>query len=142
MRALERRRRSRLSALLLPSAGLWLMFAGIAISAGIARERWLVPRLGELGGHQVGTLLVAVVCLVVVEMFVVRQHLTPREALVIGLTWVLAAIAFEFGFGRYVDGLSWQRLLADYDLSRGRLLLLVWLTIGPGPFLLARWYRT
>jgi hypothetical protein len=38
----------------------------------------------------------------------------------------------------FVDGLSWSRLLADYDISRGRLLLLVWVTLGGGPFLLAR----
>ena len=48
------------------------------------------------------------------------------------------ASSFEFGFGHYVDGLTWTRLLADYDLSEGRLLLLLWGTICAGPFLLAR----
>lgn len=70
--------------------------------------------------------------------FVHRMRLEPDEALVIGIGWLLCAIAFEFGFGHYVDGLSWSRLLADYDLTRGRLLLLVWLAVGAGPFVLAR----
>jgi len=66
---------------------------------------------------------------------------SPEQALAIGLGWLVAAIAFEFGFGHFVDGLSWSRLLSDYDLSRGRLLLLVWVTVGGGPFVFARVYQ-
>lgn len=51
---------------------------------------------------------------------------------------LVLALAFEFGVGRYVDGLSWQHLLADYDLSRGRLLLLLWGTLAAVPFVLTR----
>jgi hypothetical protein len=66
------------------------------------------------------------------------MRLSPREALVIGAAWLLCAIAFEFGFGHYVDGLSWTRLLSDYDLSKGRLLLVLWLVVGIGPFVISR----
>jgi len=66
------------------------------------------------------------------------MRLRPDEALVIGLGWLLGAIAFEFGFGHYVDGVSWSRLLSDYDITRGRLLLLVWLAVGAGPYVLTR----
>lgn len=73
--------------------------------------------------------------------FVRRLRVQPDEALVIGIGWLLSAVLFEVVVGRYVDGLSWSRLLADYDLTRGRLLLLVWLTVGGGPFILARIQR-
>ena len=43
-------------------------------------------------------------------------------------------IAGRLGFGHFVDGLSWTRLLSDYDLSEGRLLLLLWLVGAAGPF--------
>jgi hypothetical protein len=56
----------------------------------------------------------------------------------VGAAWLLGAITFEFGFGHYVDGLSWTRLLSDYDLTEGRLLLLLWVVVGAGPFLLAQ----
>lgn len=127
-------------ALLLPSAAVWLIFAVIATAAGIARERWLVSRIGELGAHQVGTLLVCTAFLAVIAIFVDRMRPSRREAMAIGIAWLLFAMAFEFGFGRFVDGLSWNRLLSDYDLLRGRLLLLVWITIGAGPFVFARLY--
>lgn len=114
------------------------MLAAIATAAGIARQLWLVPLVGELRGHQAATVLVALAFLGAIAVFVGRMRLSPQEALATGIAWLLGAIAFEFGFGHYVDGLTWTRLLADYDLSEGRLLLLLWGTICAGPFLLAR----
>ena len=136
---LPKRRRDRPAAgLLLPALGFWLVLAAIATAGGIVRELWLVPLIGDLRGHQVGTAIVASAFLVAIAVFVGRLHLSPRDALVIGAAWLLCAIAFEFGFGHYVDGLSWTRLLADYDVSAGRLLLVLWLVVGIGPFLMAR----
>jgi hypothetical protein len=122
----------------LPSVGFWLVLAAIATVTGIMRQLWLVPMIGELRGHQVGTLIVAVAFAGAIEVFVDRMRLSPPEALAIGAAWLLGAIGFEFGFGHYVDGLSWSRLLADYNLFEGRLLLLLWVVVGAGPFLLAR----
>lgn len=123
--------------MVLPSLALWLLLAAIATVAGIVRQLWLVPLIGELRGHQVGTLIVAAAFVGVIAVFVGRMRLSPGEVLSVGPAWLLGAIAFEFGFGHYVDGLSWTRLLSDYDLSEGRLLLLLWLVVAAGPFLLA-----
>jgi glycerol uptake facilitator-like aquaporin len=131
-------RRTRAAELYGTAAVFWLIFAAVATAAGIMRERWLVPRIGELRAHQLGTLLVCAMFPMVIVIFVRRTRPSAHEARSIGVRWVLLAIAFEFGFGHYLDGLSWSRLLADYDLSRGRLLLLVWLTVGAGPLVLTR----
>ena len=128
----------RAQGLVLPSLGFWLGLAAIATVAGLVRELWMVPLIGELRGHQVGTAIVAAAFLGAIAVFVGRMRLSPREALVIGAAWLLCAIAFEFGFGHYVDGLSWTRLLSDYDLSKGRLLLVLWLVVGIGPFVISR----
>ena len=49
-------------------------------------------------------------------------------------------MAFELLFGRYVSGASWESLLADYDLRRGRLWSLVLVTILFAPWLAShRW---
>jgi hypothetical protein len=132
-------RRARPVALILPSLVFWVMLAAIATVGGIVRQLWLVPMIGEMRGHQVGTLIVAAAFAGAIAVFVERMRLSPPEALAIGAAWLLGAIGFEFGFGHYVDGLSWRRLLSDYDLSEGRLLLLLWVVVGAGPFLLARW---
>jgi hypothetical protein len=120
------------------AAMYWLVLAGTATVAGIVRETWLVPRLGELRSHQLGTVIVCASFLAVITTFVRHTRPTPHIALAIGACWLVVAILFEFGVGRLVDGLSWSRLLSDYDLSRGRLLLLVWLTVGLGPLVLTR----
>ena len=138
-RFLLKRRPDRPTAvLLLPSLGCWLVLAAIATAGGIVRELWLVPLIGDLRGHQVGTAVVASAFLFAIAVFVGRMRLSPGEALIVGPAWLLGAIAFEFGFGHYVDGLSWTRLLSDYDVSAGRLLLVLWLVVGIGPFLMAR----
>ena len=120
------------------AAVFWLIFAATATAAGIVRETWVVPRIGELRAHQAGTLVVCAVFLGIILAFIRRTRPSRQEALSVGMWWLLVAIGFEFGFGHYLDGLPWSRLLADYDLSRGRLLLLLWLTVGAGPVLLTR----
>jgi hypothetical protein len=129
------------SALVMPSVAFWFGLAAIAGVAGIARELWVVPRVGELAAHQTGTVAVTAAFLAVIAAFVRHFNITPDEGVVIGMAWLAAAVVFEFGFGHYVDGLSWGRLLSDYDLTRGRLLLVVWMAVGVGPFILARLLR-
>jgi hypothetical protein len=42
-------------------------------------------------------------------------------------------VAFEFLFFHYVGGEPWPELLANYDLSEGRLwpLILLWVAVAP-----------
>ena len=58
---------------------------------------------------------------------------SAAEANRVGAAWLAATVAFEFGFGRAVAKLSWEELLADYNLARGRTWPLVLLAIAAGP---------
>ena len=63
-----------------------------------------------------------------------RWPLPPsRAAYEIGGAWVAMTVAFEFGFGRLVEGQSWREMLAAYNLAEGRLwpLVLAWIAVGP-----------
>jgi hypothetical protein len=44
-------------------------------------------------------------------------------------------VAFEFLFGHYLGGATWESLLADYDLRQGRLWPLVLVTVLVAPWL-------
>jgi hypothetical protein len=46
---------------------------------------------------------------------------------------VVLTVAFEFGFGHWVDRKSWAELLENYDLRTGHVFLLVLLWVGIGP---------
>ena len=43
----------------------------------------------------------------------------------VGTVWVALTVAFEFVAGHYVFGNSWERLIADYNVFRGRIWILV-----------------
>ena len=59
----------------------------------------------------------------------VAPSLDARTLLGLGLSWMMATVLFEFGFGHYVAGHTWSRLFADYNVAAGRVWILVLLTI-------------
>lgn len=113
---------------------MWLVLCGVAVLAGALREKLLAPRLGELRAHQVGTLglipvMFGLTCLWVGGAGLEASPFLPE----VGRYWLMLTIAFEFGFGRLVMRHSWGRLVADYNLFRGRLwpVFLAALTLCP-----------
>jgi hypothetical protein len=52
--------------------------------------------------------------------------------------WVALTLAFEFLAGHYLFHKPWAALLADYDLSRGRIWILVLVATLLMPLWLAR----
>jgi hypothetical protein len=58
---------------------------------------------------------------------------------VVGAGWAAATVAFEFVFGHYVNGDSWQTLRAAYDLTQGRLWTVDVLLIAAAPAAARAW---
>ncbi|MNF01107.1 hypothetical protein D3C80_2000470 [compost metagenome] len=58
-----------------------------------------------------------------------------QQALFIGLMWCLMTLIFEFGLG-LLGGNTWEMMLEDYNILKGRLWVLVpiWLSIAPALF--------
>ena len=88
----------------------------------------------ELAAHQVSTLTGILATGAVV--WIVHRYWaiqSASQAFGIGLCWLVMTVAFEFGFGHYVAGHSWDRLLADYNILDGRVwsLFLVWVAVAP-----------
>ena len=48
--------------------------------------------------------------------------------------WTLLTLLFEFGFFHYIMGEPWERFIANYDMSEGRLWPLVLLVQLVGPY--------
>lgn len=118
-------------AVILRAAAVWLLLLFVALVAATVRVKLLEPRIGELSAHVLGSLAVAAVfaALILALSPWVVPDLDARRLLVLGGGWTLATVGFEFGFGRWVMGHPWSRLLADYDLRRGRIWVLVLLVI-------------
>lgn len=116
----------------------WLVLLAAAIANGTARQAWLVSRLGDTVGRAVSSLLLALL-IVAIAIGLVRwiAPSSPGQAWAIGAAWLALTLAFEFGFGR-ARGIDWAALLADYDLRRGRIWLVVLVATLVAPWLAGR----
>jgi uncharacterized membrane protein YgdD (TMEM256/DUF423 family) len=118
-----------------PSLLMWLTLAVVMFGNGAFRVLVLQPRLGESLARQLATVSGIVIVVALTLLFVRRlAHPRSRDLLKVGLLWLVLTLLFEFGMGA-VSGASWETMLADYDLGRGRLWPLALLTILVAPWL-------
>lgn len=121
---------------------VWLGFAVVAVAGGIFRVMFLESRLGSYAANVVETLGLAV--LLAWMIWLVMPWLVPalekQNLKRLGFCWFALTIAFEFLFGHFVDGASWSVLFSNYDITAGRLWILVPLTLGFGP-IVAGWMK-
>jgi len=112
----------------------WLGGPLLGIANATVRELGYRDRVGELAAHQIST--ATGIALFGGYFWALERRWplpTTRTALAVGGGWTALTIAFEFGFGRGVAHTSWDELLADYDVRKGRLwpLVLAWIALGP-----------
>ncbi len=118
----------------------WLPMMVIAVGNGTLRDLGYKKYVGELIAHQVSTLTLIFFLSIYVRYIVSAiPPASSKQALFLGIVWLLLTLSFEFGLG-LARGRSWASLLADYDLLHGRLWLLVpvFITIAPYIFLKLR----
>jgi len=122
---------------LLARAGLaWLALLAAMMVNGTVRVLVLQPRLGEDAARRAAC--VSGIAVILALAALLRPWLGARDArsqLEVGLFWVVLTVAFEFLFGHYVSGQSFESLAADYDLTRGRLWPLVLAVVLAAPWL-------
>ncbi len=120
----------------------WIGLVFLAILNGAIREKTYGIWMEELSAHQLSTIIglffFGSYIWIITGVFRIE---TERQALMIGSLWVVMTIVFEFLFGHYVMGHSWDRLLYDYHLLKGRiwLLVLIWTLISPYLFYKVRY---
>lgn len=119
---------------------VWLLLLVLAFASAALREGLLAPRIGAEAAHFVGTIIAASVFLAAIALTLrwIVPTLAPGALLRLGLGWTVMTVAFEFGFGHFVMGHSWSKLLRDYNVFEGRIWILVLLTTLLGPWLLGR----
>ena len=104
----------------------WLLLLTSAVLNGTVRQALLVPAIGEHAGHIVSTVALAGIIFVVGWLTSAWLNLVSwREAWLVGSVWLVLTVAFEFLGGHFLFGTPWPKLLADYDLTRGRMWIVV-----------------
>lgn len=121
------------------ASAVWLLIVVVAVINGGIRQALISPRTGDTVGHAISTIMlcaaILLLCWVTIEWM---RPATRREVWWIGALWVTLTLAFEFLAGHYVFGTPWRQLLADYNVFRGRIWVLVLITTAIGPWLAAR----
>lgn len=99
------------------SLTIWLVLIVAEIAHGILRAIILVPIVGEFRSNQMGVFTGSAIILAI-TYFTIRWIGAKRRnvLLLVGLIWLVLTVAFEVFFGRFVVGLSWERIASDYNL--------------------------
>jgi hypothetical protein len=115
---------------------VWSILLGLAVANGALREMLLIPKLGASAGHVLSTITLCAAILLLSWFAVPWIHPSSWvDARAIGALWLALTLAFEFLAGHYLFGTPWSRLLADYNVFRGRVWILVLVTTALAPIL-------
>ncbi|MFN0122288.1 MAG: hypothetical protein ACKV2V_17470 [Blastocatellia bacterium] len=115
------------------AVAVWLLIIVAESIHGTLRELLLKPYAGDLRARQIALFTGMLIILCVAYAFIrwIRAA-TTRALLLVGLLWVALTLAFEFGLGLFVLGYSWERMIEDYDFTRGGFLsfgmIVLWLS--------------
>jgi hypothetical protein len=98
----------------------------MAVLNGSAREAFITPRFGGFAGHIISTIMLSsgIVFMAWMSISWIGARNTA-DALVVGFTWLVLTLAFEFVAGHYLFRTPWEKLLADYNIFQGRIWVMV-----------------
>jgi ABC-type multidrug transport system permease subunit len=120
--------------------GSWMLLALLMSANGAFRELVLRRAIGTTQADLVSAAIGALIILGATwYLFRPLANRPMAELARVSAILVALTVAFEFLAGRYVDGKSWEELIADYAIWRGRLLPALLLIVALTPFLWGRW---
>jgi len=121
---------------------IWFLVIAAEIVHGILRAVALVPLLGEFRSNQIGVFTGSAIILVIAYLTIGWIEATKTsELLTVGAIWLVLTVSFEVLFGRFVVGLSLERIVADYNMLRGGLMPLGLLFLFFAPMIAGRLRR-
>jgi hypothetical protein len=100
---------------------VWIVFIPVPIINGVVREQVYRPIVGEIAANQISTVILTIIFLIYVFFFLKSfiNKLSFINTLFIGFIWILLTVIFEFVFGHFIDHVSWQKLIENYNVLKG-----------------------
>jgi len=125
---------------MLRGSAVWLLIIFLESLHGTVRELVLTPLIGDLLARQISffTALIIIYATAITCIRWVLHAESRKQLLMIGALWAALTFCFEFLIGRYIVGLSLERIFADYNLFEGRLMGLGLFLLFLAPFIAAR----
>ena len=118
----------------------WAMIAMAMIANGILRETVIRSMVGPRAADVLSVALGIAIIALMTRWLLRPLAGAPLAALIrAAADLVLLTVAFEFLFGRYVDGKSWRQLVDNYAIWRGQLWPIALASLALMPFVWGRW---
>ncbi len=118
---------------------VWLLIIFAESVHGTLRQIFLVPAIGDFSARRIafftGMLLIFLIAWLYVRW--IRAE-NVKQLLLVGLLWAGLTLLFELGLGFFVLNYSSERILEDYDVSRGGLMAFGLAYMIFAPFLAAK----
>lgn len=125
--------------MLLKYTAAWFGMMVLAILNGAIRELLYKPYVGDLSAHQISTITLLVFFTVYLWILMSNWNIgSENQAWIIGSLWLIMTLIFEFGFGHFIAGNSWDKLLHDYNILAGRVWIFALIWILTAPYVLFR----
>lgn len=106
---------------------------------GVMRQTFLAPLVGDFPARRIA-FFVGILLIFAIAGFFIRWISAPsaQSLFAIGAMWMILTLAFEFALGIFVMKYSTERMLEDYDVSRGGLMIFGLAFMIAAPYLAAR----
>jgi len=117
----------------------WVLFLPVPVVNGILRETWYKAIIGTVAADVIGVIIISAVFLGYAYVSLRSQValLSSSQLWLIGFIWFILTLLFEFGIG-IAEGRSWNYMLADYKIWKGRIWPLVLAIVFLSP-MIVRW---
>ena len=118
---------------------MWLVIVFVESVHGTLRQLFLAPAIGDFTARRIafftGMLLIFLTAYLLVKWVAVPA---AAALFAVGAMWAVLTLAFEFGIGYFVRGYTSERLLEDYDITRGGLMAFGIVFMAFVPYLAAK----
>lgn len=118
---------------------VWLVIMFAESLHGTARVMLLEPYVSDVRARQLAFFTGMAIILAIAIAFIRWIRATSAsQLLAIGCLWSVLTLGFEILLGRLVLNYSWARILADYDLRAGGLMLIGMIFLALAPLIAAK----
>lgn len=118
---------------------IWLVIIFAESIHGTLRQLFLAPLIGDFPARRIAFFVALFIILGITYLFI-RWINAPsvKSLFAVGIMWMILMAIFEFSLGLFVMNYSWERMLEDYDISRGGLMGFGLLFMLFAPYLAAK----
>ncbi len=108
---------------LVRALAVWLLIVFAESVHGTLRQLFLAPLIGDFMARRIAFFVAVLLIFLIAYLFINWINAPSVKSLfAVGLMWMILMTLFEFGLGHYVMNYSWERMIEDYDVSRGGLM--------------------